>query len=259
LVSYTPRNGLELQGFNTNLDTWGVDHLNPMYEQVDDALDGAFIYDVSANVTGEYLLLITDGAESPGKNRQIHLVGTYAGPGTLNIRLPNREHWWIIRNATAANVNFSTAASATVQLTMTPGSSEIIGNIGPDGSNALYRVSPISAIDNLFVVPTGFGQIDLDASILGRYVSVSRINTTGIHVDLVPEAVLKPGATFISVDLSYTLDKDIVLSGLYDVSGNPTPDLILTSPFSWVQLVSISEAEPWKLTLSTGFGFTLAP
>lgn len=251
MVSYTNNNGIELQAFNTNLDTWGVDHLNPAIDQIDKVLDGAFTLTINNSTTNPYSLAITDGAQSIGKYRQIIVSGSFTG--TFTLASPAKDKWWIVRNNTASAIQVTGSLSGSV--TINPGESRLVVN---SVSHGMYSPTPYSYIDTVVSVPTPSSTQDLDANIMGRTVVISGLTVTAINIQLTEDDVFEPSSTTIVVDQSKAGTLNILLSGLYKFDGTADSDYVLTAAGGWVNLTSISASEPHKLTIVDGYRYEAA-
>ena len=178
-MSSTPTsyNRLEKQGEGDNLNTWGVEHLNPTLDLADALFDGQLAIDTDASPANPFVLTVSNFSPDQARSRIIRLTGSAAPPA---IELPfGLAHWYWVKNDTAYPVTFSFAGGGGNSVAIPPGIWMLLVEGGTELVTAQpgldpETVSPVSA-SNYAVLSTdvqkvkfllGACNVTLDATFL---------------------------------------------------------------------------------------------
>lgn len=220
MPSPTPSNKIELQAYNSNNNTWGVDHLNPALDCIDQALDGVLELNIGVAASPTTLTPV-DYVVSNFRNRIIHLTGTRGSTFVLN--LPTTiEKWYVIVNdaTTAVSINgaFTIATPGIYHAFSYGGSVEVL-------ERATKPPTPL-VVDNISVGAI----ISIAPDLLGSVYVVDpfTVQTINIDVPVTPNSndPRYTGQNTISVpnDLNST---KVAILGLYNADNTPLPALYI--------------------------------
>lgn len=253
----TPNNKFELQDFNSNLDTWGVDHLNPVISAIDQALDGV----LSINVAGAspYVMNAVDYVAAPFRNRVIRFTGTRGTKFNIDILLgdstTNKSYIIVNNSNTSIYVNESEGLlivppDAMYFITITGG--QILA--GASLSAPLFSpvVDGISTAPSISITPTLNGQ----AFVINPSSSVSNINIEDVfeNAEFSNENI---GYNFLCVGSNAPGPYNITVTGLCNSFGVPlTETVTIRNPFANLRLGWIPGTR--KVCIVGGYGYEVA-
>ena len=136
--TYTSSFRLNLQGPGDNLNTWGVQLNNGVFQLLEDALAGA----VSTALSGALTLTSVNGATDQARCLALNITGGTGG----TITAPGVKKLYFVRNAASGAVVVTTGAGASASFA----AGEVGFCYSPDGIN-FYRTT----------TPTSFGGVTL--------------------------------------------------------------------------------------------------
>jgi|688.fasta_scaffold111755_3 hypothetical protein len=152
--TYTSSFRLNLQAPGDNLNTWGVQLNNGVFQLLEDALAGA----VTQALSGSLTLTSVNGATDQARCLALNITGGTGG----TITAPGVKKLYFVRNASSGAVVVTTGAGATASFAA--------GDVGfcysPDGIN-YYRTTVTTAFGGAILTGVGTPSANTDAATKG--------------------------------------------------------------------------------------------
>jgi hypothetical protein len=152
--TYTSSFRLNLQAPGDNLNTWGVQLNNGVFQLLEDALAGA----VTQALSGSLTLTSVNGATDQARCLALNITGGTGG----TITAPGVKKLYFVRNASSGAVVVTTGAGATASFAA--------GDVGfcysPDGIN-YYRTTVTTAFGGAILTGVGTPSAATDAATKG--------------------------------------------------------------------------------------------
>jgi hypothetical protein len=152
--TYTSSFRLNLQAPGDNLNTWGVQLNNGVFQLLEDALAGA----VTQALSGSLTLTSVNGATDQARCLALNITGGTGG----TITAPGVKKLYFVRNAASGSVIVTTGAGATATFAA--------GDVGfcysPDGIN-YYRTTVTTAFGGAILTGVGTPSAATDAATKG--------------------------------------------------------------------------------------------
>lgn len=152
--TYTSSFRLNLQGPGDNLNTWGVQLNNGVFQLLEDALAGA----VSTALSGALTLTSVNGATDQARCLALNITGGTGG----TITAPGVKKLYFVRNAASGAVVVTTGAGATASFA----AGEVGFCYSPDGIN-FYRTTTATSFGGVTLTNLGAPSAATDAATKG--------------------------------------------------------------------------------------------
>lgn len=237
MASPTDNNRLELQAFNANPDTWGVDHLNPVIEGIDQSLDG--IYDIDVSASSSINLTTTDYVDAPFRNRVLRFFNSRVGDFDVTLPAGIDKTYFIINEATSDIIfNSSVTISALGTSILTVQSGVITANSSYSSPEFRTVIDGISTAANIDIVPTFNGS----AFVIDPTSSVTTINILDA-LDGAEDLDGYVGYNYIALANGVAQPYSIEITGLKYSDGTPLQgQLFLSSDLSYVRIAKVVDS-----------------
>jgi hypothetical protein len=152
--TYTSSFRLNLQAPGDNLNTWGVQLNNGVFQLLEDALAGA----VTQALSGSLTLTSVNGATDQARCLALNITGGTGG----TITAPGVKKLYFVRNASSGAVVVTTGAGATASFA----AGEVGFCYSPDGIN-YYRTTVTTAFGGAILTGVGTPSAATDAATKG--------------------------------------------------------------------------------------------
>ena len=152
--TYTISFRLNLQAPGDNLNTWGVQLNNGVFQLLEDALAGS----VTQTLSGPLILTSVNGATDQARCLALNITGGTGGP----ITVPSVKKLYFVRNASSGAVVVTTGSGASASFAA--------GEVGfcytPDGTN-FYRTTTATNFGGVTLTNLGAPSANTDAATKG--------------------------------------------------------------------------------------------
>jgi hypothetical protein len=152
--TYSSSFRLNLQAPGDNLNTWGVQLNNGVFQLLEDALAGA----VTQALSGSLILTSVNGATDQARCLAINITGGTGG----TITAPGVKKLYFVRNASSGTVIVTTGAGAMASFS----AGEVGFCYSPDGTN-FYRTTVTTAFGGAILTGVGTPSAATDAATKG--------------------------------------------------------------------------------------------
>jgi hypothetical protein len=152
--TYTISFRLNLQAPGDNLNTWGVQLNNGVFQLLEDALAGS----VTQTLSGPLILTSVNGATDQARCMALNITGGTGG----TITVPSVKKLYFVRNASSGAVVVTTGAGASASFA----AGEVGFCYSPDGTN-FYRTTTATNFGGVTLTNLGAPSANTDAATKG--------------------------------------------------------------------------------------------